>query len=201
MSSQHRGTKCKKAFTIHEIPEDPGPSGGYVETHTEYGRQQGGLTATTSSINIPPSPTKPSTRKKERSPSPALSTEVESHQEDRTALNTEPEGPYDVLWVENDSDVEDEGDLESEEGRKRKRRKMGDVSTPLPKYAGSGAHVQPDKSIGSIYRERRRDGRRVAATRRPWDDRTSLREVLPHNPPLPMPRLHHSLPVVPGVLG
>ncbi|KAJ2935743.1 hypothetical protein H1R20_g1351, partial [Candolleomyces eurysporus] len=134
MSTHRRGgMKRKKGFTSHEIPEDPGPCGGYVETHTEYQRQQGSVTATTSSINIPPSPIKPTARKKERPPSPPPALEVESVEALAGAPNINLEGPYDVLWVENDSDGEEDRD---EGGRKKKRRKTVD-SNPLAQFTES----------------------------------------------------------------
>jgi hypothetical protein len=132
------GTKRKKGFTVHEISDNPGPSGGYIETHTEYGRQEGSLMATTSSINIPPSPTKPAARKKERSPflPPALAPETDKAH--GSLPDVEPEGPYDVLWVENESDIEEDLDQDSDEGRKRKRGKTVEVSPP-PMYGKLGA--------------------------------------------------------------
>jgi hypothetical protein len=127
-SNRRAGTKRKKGVTVHEIPADPGPSGGYIETHTEYGRTEEGLTATTSSINIPLSPSKPRTSKHIPEPTPPPMSALQTFEYDTDTPIHEPLGPYDVLWVHNDSD-EEEGGQEPEDARKRKRRKMVEVRT------------------------------------------------------------------------
>ncbi|KAJ2913229.1 hypothetical protein MD484_g7185, partial [Candolleomyces efflorescens] len=128
--STRKSSKRKKGVTIHKIAEDPGPSRGYIETHTEYSRQGGALTSMTTTVNIPPSPTKPGAERTARvaSPLPALGIPGQVAALEQRA---HPAEPCDSVWQANES-AQSGDETDGDEGPRKKRKRI--PTDPLAQF-------------------------------------------------------------------